>query len=142
VGLQTPLGEGGGLLSGGEGQRVRLGRGVLRPAPRLVILDEAFRGLERARRSALLARGRARWAGATFLCITHDIVDTLDFPRVLVVAAGRIVEDGAPAALAAAPTRYRALLEADRRLRARFEGDDWRRLVVQGGTVKDGEGRP
>src|SRR5206468_5374577 len=50
IGLQTPLGEGGALLSGGEGQRVRLGRGVLRASPRLVILDEAFRGLERPRR--------------------------------------------------------------------------------------------
>ena len=45
-GLQTPLGEGGGLVSGGEGQRVRLGRGLLRPGVRLVILDEPFRGLD------------------------------------------------------------------------------------------------
>jgi ATP-binding cassette subfamily B protein len=138
IGLQTPLGEGGGLLSGGEGQRVRLGRGVLRPAPRLVILDEAFRGLERPRRTALLARARTRWSQATLLCITHDIVDTLDFGRVLVVAGGRIIEDGAPAALAAADSRYRALLEADRRIRARFSGGEWRRLVVEGGRVTEG----
>ena len=138
IGLQTPLGEGGALLSGGEGQRVRLGRGVLRAAPRLVILDEAFRGLERVRRTALLARARRRWSAATLLCITHDIVDTLDFARVLVVAGGRIVEDGAPAALAERDSRYRALLEADRRIRARFSGGEWRRLVVEGGTVSEG----
>jgi ABC-type transport system involved in cytochrome bd biosynthesis fused ATPase/permease subunit len=39
-GLHTSLGEGGALISGGEGQRVRLGRALLRPAGRLVILDE------------------------------------------------------------------------------------------------------
>ena len=49
-GLQTPLGEGGGLVSGGEGQRVRLARGLLRPGVRLVILDEPFRGLDREQR--------------------------------------------------------------------------------------------
>jgi ABC-type multidrug transport system fused ATPase/permease subunit len=142
IGLQTPLGEGGALLSGGEGQRVRLGRGVLRTKfPRLVILDEAFRGLERSRRSALAERARARWAAATLLCITHDIADTLGFSRVLVVAGGRIVEDGAPAVLAATESRYRRLLEADRRLRARFATDDWRRLVVSDGVVNEGERR-
>jgi ATP-binding cassette subfamily B protein len=57
---------------------------------------------------------------------------------VLVVSGGRIVEDGAPAALAAADSRYRALVEADRRIRARFSGSEWRRLVVAGGTVTDG----
>jgi ATP-binding cassette subfamily B protein len=41
-GFQTPLGEGGGLVSGGEGQRVRFGRALLRPGIRLVILDEPF----------------------------------------------------------------------------------------------------
>lgn len=57
-GLQTRLGEGGGLVSGGEGQRVRLGRGLLRRDARLVILDEPFRGLERERRRALIGRAR------------------------------------------------------------------------------------
>jgi ABC-type multidrug transport system fused ATPase/permease subunit len=47
MGLQTSVGAGGALLSGGEGQRVRLGRGVCRGTPSLVILDEAFCGLER-----------------------------------------------------------------------------------------------
>src|SRR4029453_9150890 len=61
IGLQTPLGEGGALLSGGEGQRGRFGRGVLRGSGRLLVLDEAFRGLERERRTAFLERARARW---------------------------------------------------------------------------------
>src|SRR5690606_31491010 len=80
-GLQTPLGEGGGLLSGGEGQRVRLGRAALKSAARLVLLDEPFRGLERPRRRELLARARERWRSATLLCVTHDVGDTLSFDR-------------------------------------------------------------
>ena len=50
MGLTSPLGEGGKLLSGGEGQRVRLGRVLLQPTPRLVLLDEPFRGLDRGQR--------------------------------------------------------------------------------------------
>jgi ABC-type transport system involved in cytochrome bd biosynthesis fused ATPase/permease subunit len=60
-GLQTRLGEGGALVSGGEGQRVRLGRGLLRPGARLVILDEPFRGLDRECRRELLACARRWW---------------------------------------------------------------------------------
>ena len=100
-GLQTRLGEGGALVSGGEGQRVRLGRGLLRPGVRLVILDEPFRGLDRERRRELLARARRWWRAATVLCITHDVGETQGFGRVLVVDGGQIVEDGAPADLAA-----------------------------------------
>ena len=55
-GLQTPLGEGGALVSGGEGQRVRLGRAMMRRSARLVIFDEPFRGLNRDRRRELLKR--------------------------------------------------------------------------------------
>ncbi|MFL6198368.1 MAG: ATP-binding cassette domain-containing protein [Thermoanaerobaculia bacterium] len=136
-GLQTQLGEGGGLVSGGEGQRVRLGRALLRPGARLAILDEPFRGLDRERRRELLARSRRLWQGATLLCVTHDVGETLDFGRVLVVEAGRIVEDGPPAELAERPgSRYRALLDAEREVReGLWESEVWRRLRMEGGRL-------
>jgi ABC-type multidrug transport system fused ATPase/permease subunit len=133
-GLQTPLGEGGALVSGGQGQRVRLGRAMLREETRLVILDEPFRGLERDRRRRLLERARAYWRGATLLCITHDVGETLSFERVVVVDGGRVVEDGHPAALAAdAGSRYAALLDAEEEVRTgMWSGGEWRRLRLQG----------
>jgi len=143
-GAEAPLGEAGALLSGGEGQRVRFGRGLLREEPRLVVLDEPFRGLSRDQRRLLLARARARWAGATLLCVTHDIEETRELPRVLVVGDGRVVEDGAPAALAArAGSRYAALLEAEARVRraawSRSGAVPWRRLRMERGRL-EGEG--
>jgi ATP-binding cassette subfamily B protein len=113
-GLQTPLGESGSMVSGGEGQRVRLGRGLLRPDVRLAILDEPFRGLEREQRSELLGRARRLWRDATLLCITHDVGETRGFDRVLVIEEGRIVGDGSPAELThQQDSRYRQLLEAE-----------------------------
>ena len=139
-GLQAPLGEGGALVSGGEGQRVRFGRGLARPDARLVILDEPFRGLERDRRAALLRRARARWRQATLLCVTHDIAETEGFDRVLVLEHGRIVEDASPSRLAAQPeSRYRALLDAESSIRLRLWADRaWRALRVDGGVVSAG----
>jgi ATP-binding cassette subfamily B protein len=139
-GLQTRLGEGGGLVSGGEGQRVRLGRALLRPDARLVILDEPFRGLDRTQRSDLLASARRHWQNATLLCITHDIAETQKFPRVLVVEDGAIVEDGAPQALAdQTSSRYRHLLESDATVqRQRWRGTRWRRLWLARGVLRSG----
>jgi ATP-binding cassette subfamily B protein len=135
--LQTRLGEGGALVSGGEGQRVRLGRGLLRLGVRLVILDEPFRGLDRQRRRELLARARCRWQAATVLCITHDVGETQAFDRVLVVEEGQIIEDGAPADLAAqSGSRYRALLEAEREgWVGLWSSGIWRRLRLEGGRL-------
>ncbi|NIQ83244.1 MAG: ABC transporter permease, partial [Anaerolineae bacterium] len=143
-GLQTPLGEGGGLVSGGEGQRVRLGRAMSRPSARLVILDEPFRGLDRAQRRKLLARARRLWRNATLLCITHDLVETKTFDRVLVMDGGQIVEEGAPVDLAEkSGSRYRDMLQADEAVRERlWSSRAWRRLrLVQGQLVADGQMR-
>jgi ATP-binding cassette subfamily B protein len=136
-GLQTPLGEGGGLLSGGEGQRVRLGRAMLRPDARLVLLDEPFRGLDRARRHDLLARARALWRQSTLLCVTHDVGETREFERVLVIDGGRIVEDGAPADLARdSRSRYRAMLDAEESVqRGLWSNNLWRRLCLKAGKL-------
>ncbi|MCY1020146.1 ATP-binding cassette domain-containing protein [Pyxidicoccus sp. MSG2] len=136
-GLQTSLGEGGARVSGGEGQRVRFGRALLRPDVRLAILDEPFRGLDRERRHELLERARRQWARATMLCITHDVAETRGFDRVLVVEGGRVVEHGEPSVLAAMPgSRYRALLEAEAQAKAEvWSNDAWTRARMVDGVL-------
>lgn len=138
-GLQTTLGEGGGLVSGGEGQRVRLGRAMNRPQARLVILDEPFRGLDRERRRALLAQAREYWQQTTLLCITHDVGETQAFDRVLMIENGQIIEDAPPILLASqADSRYRALLDGELAVRrGLWEGAAWRRFWVEDGHVNE-----
>jgi ABC-type multidrug transport system fused ATPase/permease subunit len=135
-GLQSLLGEGGALTSGGEGQRVRFGRALGRRHVRLVIMDEPFRGLDRQRRHDLLTRARAIWCDATFLCVTHDIGETQAFDRVLVLEDGRIVEDGNPVALAKrAGSAYAKLLEAEQAVSELWSAPGWRRLRLDDGSV-------
>ncbi|MBL8699245.1 MAG: ATP-binding cassette domain-containing protein [Alphaproteobacteria bacterium] len=137
-GLQTRLGEGGALLSGGEGQRVRLGRAFMQDDVRLALLDEPFRGMDRPQRSALLAFARRHWRDATLLCVTHDVGETRLFDRVLVVEAGRVIEDDAPSRLAERPSRYRDLLEAEREVRERmWASKDWRRIAIRDGRAEE-----
>jgi ABC-type sulfate/molybdate transport systems ATPase subunit len=73
----------------------------------------------------------------TLLCITHDVGATQAFDRVLVVEAGRIVEQGAAADLAACPdSRYRAMLEAEGTVReGLWSSGVWRRLWLADGRL-------
>jgi len=136
-GFETRLGEGGGLVSGGEGQRVRLGRALLRNGTRLAILDEPFRGLDREQRRELLQRVRRLWRDITVLCITHDVSETRAFDRVVVVEGGKIIEDGHPDALADQPaSRYRAMLDAERAVQlSGWSRGVWRRLRLDNGNI-------
>jgi len=136
-GLQTELGESGGLVSGGEGQRVRFGRALLKRGVGLALLDEPFRGLDRHQRRELLARARRHWANTTLLCVTHDVGETLTFPRVLVVENGHIVEEGNPGELVRQPnSRYRALLDAEESVReGSWSGSRWRHLRLEDGRL-------
>jgi ATP-binding cassette subfamily B protein len=138
-GLQTVIGEGGGFVSGGEGQRLRLGRAMVRPGVRLVILDEPFRGLDRRLRRQMLASARELWRQATLICITHDVGETVDFDRVLVVDDGRVVEDDAPATLRQRPESFYArLLAAERQVHEQlWESPEWRQLILDDGRVEE-----
>ncbi len=138
-GLQTTIGDGGARLSGGEGQRLRIARGLLRHDAALVLLDEAFRGLERDVRRALLRRIRAWWPHATLLFISHDVEDTLGFDRVVAMEAGRVVEDGRPAELAArTASHYARLLAAERETEQKLWGSSvWRRLRLEAGQLHE-----
>ena len=138
-GIDTALGEGGGLVSGGEGQRVRLGRALLRENVRLALLDEPFRGLDRAQRARLLAHVRRTWHAATLVCVTHDLRASETFERVVVIDGGRVVEDGDPAELSSRPgSRYRDLLEAEDAVRQELSvGATWRRLRLADGRLEE-----
>lgn len=137
-GLDTEVGPEGALVSGGEGQRIRLARGLHRAKVRLVVLDEAFRGLDRPTRERLTANVRAAFPNATLFSVSHDIRSALDFPRVLVVEDGRIAEDGPPRMLAAEQSRFKRLLEAEAHALLELWGDSaWRRLLVAKGKVMD-----
>jgi ABC-type bacteriocin/lantibiotic exporter with double-glycine peptidase domain len=133
-GIDTPLGEGGGLVSGGEGQRVRLGRALLRPGVRLVILDEPFRGLDFQQRHTLLTRARDVWRDATLIFISHDIQEALAFERVLVMEEGGIIEDSHGED--GRGPRFQAMLQAERAIREEFwDSAEWRHLHLDNGQL-------
>jgi ATP-binding cassette subfamily B protein len=108
---------------------------------RLAILDEPFRGLDRQQRRVLLARVRRHWREATLLCVTHDVGETLSFPRVIVVEGGRVVEDGAPETLAQRQgSRYRSLLQAEEDVRVDlWSSGIWQHLRLEDGNLHRSE---
>ena len=140
-GLKTTLGEGGGLLSGGEGQRTRLGRGLFHTEARLVILDEALRGLDHAARQRLLRLCRGCWKSATLLWVTHDVEEALTFPRVVIMNGGQIEEDGPPGALLAAEgSALRRIAESRNPLAPEaLVPRGWRLLEMQHGFLREEE---
>ena len=102
--LETRADEPVSTFSRGMRQRVALERALIH-APRLVLLDEPFTGLDEASATALLARLRAlRQAGCIVVAATHDL-DLADglFDRAIFLRDGRIVDDvAAPRGLRAA----------------------------------------
>jgi ATP-binding cassette subfamily B protein len=137
AGLQTPLGEGGGLVSCGEGQNVRIARALARPNVRLALLDEPARGLDHPARQRFMATARRVFADATLIFITHDVSDTMGFPRVLVVDQGQIVEQGNPVELCEkSDSLYRALHDQDKSQREHSWSQSlWRRWQMKDGRL-------
>ena len=106
-------------LSGGQRQRVGVAR-ALAAEPRLMLMDEPFGALDPVTRDALGADYRALHdrLGLTTLMVTHDMAEAvLLADRIVVLAGGRILADGAPAELLASSKdpQVLALLEAPKR---------------------------
>jgi len=95
-GLDTPIGEGGMRLSGGQAQRLALARAFLKPAE-LYLLDEAAAGLDPEAALELANTLRAIPTGKTVLAITHHPVGIRAFDRVLQLEGGKLTGDLSPA---------------------------------------------
>ncbi len=136
-GLATRAGENGSRLSGGEGQRLRVARGLARASKRLVLLDEPFTGMDSGQRARVREAVQARWPHATLLFVSHNIRETTRFERVLVFDHGRIVEDGAPQELLAQPSsRYRHMLEQETSLISHLKDSPrWQQARLDEGEV-------
>ena len=94
-GLETWIGEGGQLISGGQARRLALARAVLRDAP-LWILDEPTEGLDPATESAVLETVQQLTRHTTLILITHRPAGLTGMQRVLWLEQGRLVADDPP----------------------------------------------
>lgn len=109
LGLESPVGEGGIGVSGGERQRIALARALLRE-PRVLILDEAVSQLdiqsEHRIGDALAASGDRR----TTIVVAHRLSTLLGAQEIMVVDAGCVVGRGAHTDLLATCEPYRGLV--------------------------------
>jgi ATP-binding cassette, subfamily B, bacterial len=104
----TLVGERGSTLSGGQRQRLCIARALLLEHP-ILVLDEPTSALDDESETELLAGLRALLPGRTTFLVTHRWTTLQLASRVLVVAGGRIVEDGTIAELLSTGTEFKRL---------------------------------
>ncbi|WP_274919344.1 NHLP bacteriocin export ABC transporter permease/ATPase subunit [Streptomyces sp. WZ-12] len=97
MGLHTMI-SGGGAISGGQRQRLMIAQALVR-RPRILFFDEATSALDNETQRIVIDSTRA--LSASRVVIAHRLSTVLDADRVLVMADGRIVEQGTPAELLA-----------------------------------------
>ncbi|KAK4297667.1 hypothetical protein Pmani_029930 [Petrolisthes manimaculis] len=100
-GLESEVGVGGIRLSAGQRQLVCIARSLLlRSSPSLLLLDEASSALDAPTHSRLHKALAQHCPHATVITVAHSISNLLEYPRVLVLENGKLVEDGPPRELA------------------------------------------
>ncbi|MGW1800614.1 thiol reductant ABC exporter subunit CydD [Streptomyces sp. NPDC001984] len=113
-GLDTLVGEHGARLSGGQRQRLALARALLADFP-VLVLDEPAEHLDLPTADALTADLLAATEGRTTVLITHRLAGLDAVDEVIVLDAGRVVQRGPYAELAAVDGPLRGMAEREAR---------------------------
>ena len=108
-GLETMVGDRGVKLSGGQRQRIAIARAFLKDAP-IVLLDEATASLDTESEEAIREALARLMRGRTVIAIAHRLSTLRGFDRVVVLKAGKILEDGPPDRLMQGQGPYRELV--------------------------------
>jgi ATP-binding cassette, subfamily B, bacterial MsbA len=107
-GLDTQVGDRGGLLSGGQRQRIAIARAILKNAP-VLVLDEATSALDSESERHVQDALASLRQGRTTLVIAHRLATVEQADCILVLHEGRIAESGTHAQLLAQGTLYSQL---------------------------------
>jgi ATP-binding cassette subfamily B protein len=108
-GLATMVGDRGVKLSGGQRQRIAIARAFLKDAP-ILLLDEATAALDSESEEAIREALGRLMRGRTVIAIAHRLATLRHFDRVVVLKAGKIIEDGPPDRLMQSHGPYRELV--------------------------------
>ncbi|MBR0410371.1 MAG: ABC transporter ATP-binding protein [Eubacterium sp.] len=94
-GYATPIGENGAKLSGGERQRISIARALLKNEP-IVLLDEATASLDVENETKVQGALSRLLAGKTVLVIAHRMRTVEAADKIVVLADGKVAEEGSP----------------------------------------------
>jgi ATP-binding cassette, subfamily B, bacterial len=108
-GLATMVGDRGVKLSGGQRQRIAIARAFLKDAP-ILLLDEATAALDSESEEAIREALARLMHGRTVIAIAHRLATLRSFDRVVMLRAGKIIEDGPPHRLMQRQGPYRELV--------------------------------
>jgi ATP-binding cassette, subfamily B, bacterial len=108
-GLATMVGDRGIKLSGGQRQRIAIARAFLKDAP-ILLLDEATAALDSESEEAIREALSRLMRGRTVIAIAHRLATLRNFDRVIMLQAGKIIEDGPPDRLMEGQGPYRELV--------------------------------
>ena len=109
-GYDTPIGENGAKLAGGERQRISIARALLKNAP-IVLLDEATASLDVENETTVQGALSRLLAGKTVLVIAHRMRTVAGADHIVVLENGHVAEQGTPAELMERGGLYRRMVE-------------------------------